>query len=73
VTVDFGGNDAYIYYVSPTQINFIVPDVRTGTQQVTVKNSAGASQTVSVTVDNFAPAFFLWPKNQVVATFQDFT
>jgi len=63
----------YIYYVSPTQINFIVPDVRTGAQQVTVKNAAGTSQTVSVTVDNFAPAFFLWPNNQVVATFQDFT
>ncbi len=73
VTVDFGGNDAYIYYVSPTQINFIVPDVRTGTQQVTVKNSAGTSQSVSVTVENFAPAFFPWPNNQVVATFQDFT
>jgi len=73
VTVDFGGNDAYIYYVSATQINFIVPDVRTGTEQVTVKNSAGTSQTASVTVDNFAPAFFLWPNNQVVATYQDFT
>jgi uncharacterized protein (TIGR03437 family) len=73
VTVDFGGNDAYVYYVSPTQINFIVPDVRTGTQQVTVANAAGTSQTVSVTVDNFAPAFFLWPNNQVVATSQDFT
>jgi uncharacterized protein (TIGR03437 family) len=63
----------YIYYVSRTQINFIVPDVRTGAQRVTVKNAAGTSQTVSVTVDNFAPAFFLWPNNQVVATFQDFT
>jgi uncharacterized protein (TIGR03437 family) len=73
VTVDFGGNDAYIYYVSPTQINFIVPDVRTGSQQVTVKNAAGTSQTVSVTVDNFAPAFFPWPNNQVVATYQDFS
>jgi uncharacterized protein (TIGR03437 family) len=73
VTVDFGGNDAYVYYVSPTQITFIVPDVRTGTQQVTVTNAAGTSQTVSVTVDNFAPAFFSWPNNQVVATFQDFT
>lgn len=72
VTVDFGGNDAYVYYVSPTQINFIVPDVRTGTQQVTVTNSAGTSQTVSVTVENFAPAFFTWPNNQVVATTQSF-
>ncbi len=73
VTVNFGGNDAYVYYVTPTQINFIVPDVPTGTQQVTVTNAAGTSQSVSVTVDNFAPAFFLWPNNQVVATYQDFT
>jgi uncharacterized protein (TIGR03437 family) len=73
VTVNFGGNDAYVYYVGPTQINFIVPDVPTGTQQVTVTNAAGTSQSVSVTVDNFAPAFFLWPNNQLVATYQDFT
>ena len=73
VIVNFGGNDAYVYYVGPTQINFIVPDVPTGTQQVTVTNAAGTSQSVSVTVDNFAPAFFLWPNNQVVATYQDFT
>ena len=40
---------------------------------MTVTNAAGASQSVSVTVDNFAPAFFPWPNNQVVATCQDFT
>lgn len=72
VSVDFGGNDAYIYYVSPTQINFIVPDVRMGAQQVTVTNAAGTSQTVNITVTNFAPAFFSWPDNQVVATTESF-
>ena len=73
VSLTVGGQPAYVYYVSPAQINFIVPDVRTGTQQVTVTNSAGTSQRVSVTVDNFAPAFFSWPNNQVVATDQNFT
>lgn len=73
VSVTVGGNDAYVYYVSPTQINFIVPEVPAGSQQVTVTNSAGASAAETTTVAEFAPAFFAWPNNQVVATFQNFS
>jgi uncharacterized protein (TIGR03437 family) len=71
VTVD--GQPAYVYYVSPGQINFIVPDVASGPQQVIVKNSAGSSAASTVTVSEFGPAFFPWPNNQVVATRQDFS
>jgi uncharacterized protein (TIGR03437 family) len=71
VTVD--GQPAYVYYVSPGQINFIVPDVASGPQQVIVKNSAGASAASTVTVSEFGPAFFPWPNSQVVATRQDFS
>jgi uncharacterized protein (TIGR03437 family) len=73
VSVTVGGQAAYIYYVSPGQINFIVPEVPAGSQQVTVQNSAGTSSPSMVTVGTYGPAFFPWPNNQVVATRQDFS
>lgn len=73
VTVNVGGEDAYINYVSPSQINFIVPEVHTGSVQVTVKNSAGTSAAVTANVGFFGPAFFSWPNNQVVATTPSFS
>jgi uncharacterized protein (TIGR03437 family) len=62
-----------VYYVSPGQINFIVPDVSSGSQQVVVKNSAGTSVAFTVTISTLGPALFPWPDNQVVATRQDFS
>lgn len=41
--------------------------------QVTVTTSAGTSSAATVTVGTYGPAFFSWPNNQVVATYQDFT
>lgn len=73
VGVSVGGQPAYVYYINPGQINFIVPDVEPGSQQVTVSNSLGTSAAVTVSVDSFGPAFFLWPSNQVVATRQNFS
>ena len=73
VSLTVGGQSAYVYYISPGQINFIVPEVPAGPQPVVVSNSAGASPAVMATVDTFGPAFFGWPNNQVVATRQDFS
>jgi uncharacterized protein (TIGR03437 family) len=73
VSVTIGGQAAYIYYVSPGQINFIVPEVPAGSQQVIVKDSAGTSSPSMVTVGTYGPAFFPWPNDQVVATRQDFS
>lgn len=73
VSVTVGGAPAYVYYISGSQINFIVPEAISGPQPVTVKNAAGTSAAETVTVKPFGPAFFGWPKNQVVATRQDFT
>jgi uncharacterized protein (TIGR03437 family) len=67
------GTPAYVYYVSPGQINFIVPDVGEGPKQVMVTNSAGSSAGVPVTASTFGPGFFLWPNSQAVATYQNFT
>jgi uncharacterized protein (TIGR03437 family) len=68
VTLTVGGKPAYLSYITPAQINFIVPDVGSGTQQVVVKNSAGTSAAFDATVHSTGPAFFLWPNNQPVAT-----
>jgi uncharacterized protein (TIGR03437 family) len=73
VTVDVGGRAAYIYYVSPTQINAIAPDLPAGTLSTTVvvRNSNGASSPATVGVFPAQPAFFLWPGSQPVAIRQD--
>jgi uncharacterized protein (TIGR03437 family) len=73
VTVTVGGQPAYPNYISPGQINIVVPDVAPGPQDVIVTNSAGSSTAFSATVSQFGPAFFSWPNNQVVATRQDFS
>src|SRR4029077_7782917 len=59
--------------ISPTQINFQCPDgIGTGAVPLTVNNSLGVSNTVLVTVDDYAPAFFIGTtansRNYVAAT-----
>ena len=58
VTID--GKAAYLWYVSPTQINLQVPnDATTGSVPVVVKTGSGASATSTVTLAPFAPSFNL--------------
>jgi uncharacterized protein (TIGR03437 family) len=73
VSVSVGGQPAYVYYVSPDQINVVAPDVGTGTLPVTVMNQGGASAAESVASVMYGPAFFTWPNNQPVATHLDGT
>lgn len=59
VSVSINNKPAYIYYVSPAQINVQAPaDAGTGPVQVTVTNSAGTSAAASATLLAVAPAFF---------------
>src|SRR5262249_49205866 len=73
VTVSVGGKPAYLYYVSPAQINMVAPDVPAGPTQVTVSTPSGTSSTFTVTAAQYGPAFFPWPSSQAVATRQDFS
>jgi uncharacterized protein (TIGR03437 family) len=73
VGVKVGGKDAYIYYVSPTQINALAPDVGTGSMSVTVSTPTGTSAAFTATSNSLMPAFFLLPGNQAVATHIDGT
>ncbi len=72
VSVSMGGKAAFVYYISPTQINVQAPDFGTGSVGVTVTNSAGVSNTVNVTATNCAPAFFL-AGSYAIATHADGT
>jgi uncharacterized protein (TIGR03437 family) len=64
VSVTVGGQNAYVYYVSDSQINALVPNVGTGSMAVSVTNSNG---NVSMNGDSAAvqPALFLWGKYAV--------
>jgi uncharacterized protein (TIGR03437 family) len=73
VSATVGGKPAYVYFVSPIQINVVAPDVGTGTMQVTVSNSSGTSTAVTANSVSVQPAFFLWANKYPVATRQDFS
>jgi uncharacterized protein (TIGR03437 family) len=68
VSVNMGSKDAYVYFISPGQINVQAPDIGTGQVPVMVKTPGGTSLAVTANVTAQAPAFFQWPGSQAVAT-----
>ena len=75
-----GGQSAFVYYVSPGQVDVQVPsNVATGAQDVIVTTADGASVARSITIDSaepglLAPASFLvGGKQYVVALYSDGT
>ncbi len=68
VSVNVGSKQAFVNYISPGQINVQAPDVGAGPVPVTVTTPSGTSVAVTATVVAQAPAFFLWPGSQAVAT-----
>jgi uncharacterized protein (TIGR03437 family) len=73
VSVSMGGQAAYVYYISPGQLNVLAPDVPAGPVTVTVTAPGGTSASFTATADAYGPAFFPWPGNQVVATRTDYS
>jgi uncharacterized protein (TIGR03437 family) len=73
VSVTMGGKAAYVYYVSPGQLNVLAPDVPAGSITVTVTTAGGTSSAFASTASAYGPAFFVWPGNQVVATRTDYS
>jgi uncharacterized protein (TIGR03437 family) len=73
VSVTMGGKAAYVYYISPGQINVLAPDVSPGDVEVYVTHAIGTgavSTPFVVQARQYNPAFFLWGK-YAVATHQD--
>jgi uncharacterized protein (TIGR03437 family) len=73
VSVSVGGVPAYVYFVSPGQINAVAPAIPAGKVSVVVTNSQGSSPPFASTAQTYMPAFFLWNNTYSVATRQDFT
>jgi uncharacterized protein (TIGR03437 family) len=73
VSVSVNGKPAFVSYVSPTQINILLPvDTATGNVNVQVNNN-GLVGTGSMQLGTYDPAFFTWPPSgQVVATHSNF-
>jgi uncharacterized protein (TIGR03437 family) len=59
VTID--GKPAFVYYISPTQLNVQAPtDSSTGSVQVVVTNNGAVSAPFNAQLQTYAPAFFLY-------------
>ncbi|HEY6390980.1 MAG TPA: IPT/TIG domain-containing protein, partial [Bryobacteraceae bacterium] len=59
VSVQVDNQPAFLQYVSPSQINAQAPaDSNTGSVRVTVTNSGGTSDAVTVNLQSMQPAFF---------------
>ena len=73
VSVAMGGKPAYVYYISPGQLNVLAPDLPAGPTTVTVTTPGGTGASFTTTASLYGPAFFLWPGSQAVATRQDYS
>jgi uncharacterized protein (TIGR03437 family) len=59
VSVTINGETAFVYYISPSQINVQAPnDTSNGTVNVVVTNNGSSSAPATAQLQNFAPAFF---------------
>ena len=70
VTVTINGRPAYVYYISPTQINVQAPsDGSVGPVNVVVTNNGSASPPATAQLQAFSPAFFQYSgTNYAIAT-----
>ena len=74
VSVTIDGKPAYVGYVSPTQVNFVVPaDSNIGAENVQVTTTGIPSNTVKALLQTSAPAFFLWDGKYAAATHLDYS
>lgn len=68
VSVMVNGKAAYVYYISPKQIDILTPaDSTTGAVPVQITNSTLTSGSVSATLQPFSPAFFVLKDGKSIA------
>jgi uncharacterized protein (TIGR03437 family) len=70
VSVTLNGEKAFVYYISPGQINILTPpDLKVGPVTVQVTNTGTASATFTVQAQTYSESFFIFNGgNYVVAT-----
>jgi uncharacterized protein (TIGR03437 family) len=74
VQVTVGYVSAVLYYVSPGQVNLVIPNMLRGSEaDLVLALNAKAGPTVRIALRDAAPALFQWEGNTVVATRPDWT
>jgi uncharacterized protein (TIGR03437 family) len=69
VSVKVNGKPAFIYYISPQQVNALTPiDSTTGQVFVQLTNASVTSENVAVSLQPYAPGFFQFDGIHVAAT-----
>jgi uncharacterized protein (TIGR03437 family) len=68
VSATVNGKSAYVYYISPTQINVLTPpDAMSGAVQVVVTNKGALSGSYSAQAQSLSPSFFVFNGGPYVA------
>jgi len=68
VSVTVNGQPAYVYYISPTQVNILTPPASlSGSVQVQVTNNGAISATFLVQAQEEAPSFFVFSGGPYIA------
>lgn len=68
VSVTVNGKSAYVYYISPTQVNILTPrDAMAGSVAVVVTNDGAISAPYTVQAQVTSPSFFLFNGGPYVA------
>jgi uncharacterized protein (TIGR03437 family) len=68
VSVTVNGHSAYVYYISPTQINILTPpDALPAETQVVVSNNGAASASFTALAQSLSPSFFVFSDGLHVA------
>jgi uncharacterized protein (TIGR03437 family) len=68
VSVTMNGEDAYVYYISGTQINVLTPsDLAAGPVQVVVNNASGSSSGFASQAQALSPSFFIFGSGPYIA------
>ncbi|MEO8658232.1 MAG: IPT/TIG domain-containing protein [Bryobacteraceae bacterium] len=74
VSVKINGKPAWVYYVSPTQLNVLAPDdAASGQISVQTTSSSLPSNEATATLQPVSPALFLWVNKYAVATRADYS
>ncbi len=74
VSVTVNGKSAYVYYISPTQVNILTPpDAIAGPVQIVVSNSGSISSPFAAKAQAVAPAFFTASGNYILGQHADYS
>jgi uncharacterized protein (TIGR03437 family) len=72
VSVTVNGKSAFVYYISPTQVNILTPpDAISGSVNVVVTNGGIASSPFPAQAQSISPSFFVFDGAHVAATHLD--